>query len=110
MAFTGTATVKKVADDLTRITGLSLAGAASGTIGLSGTGDVKIQDQPDWEALGDVTLQDAIQVTINGLTVAPVSVTAQKSGTDQTDFLITFTNRNSEVASGGLEIYVRFRV
>jgi hypothetical protein len=113
MAWTGSATVKKVSDNLTRVTGLSLAASASGTIGLSGgTGDVDIVDQLDWQPLDGVTLQDAIWVTLTyGADVAGYDEEPSivKSGTTQADFLITFTNNDGDVATPALDIYIHFR-
>lgn len=119
MAFTGAAVVKKVSDRLFRITGVSLAGDASGTIGFSdkdAAANVSIE-APTWqpyEVVGgsDVSLQDAVKVTINVVTdvgaAVPVSVT--KAGTDHGDFSITLHNDNAGggQVSGELEIYVEY--
>ncbi len=111
MAWTGTATVAKISDRLVRITGLSLAGAASGTIGIGhSSSEVDILNLPDWEAYGDVTLQDAVSVLINVLTdvTSPVPISVVKTGTNQTDFVLTFHNDTAATASGSLEIYLEF--
>lgn len=122
MAFTGTAVIKKVGEGKFRITGLSLASGASGTISLDqGSGDVQL-DAPEWgpyqssgEQGGDVNLADSIEVrAIPADAAATAAVGAQspavvKTGTVPSNFLATLTNRNvGEVNSGELEIYVEF--
>jgi hypothetical protein len=112
MAFTGSATIKKVAENLYRITGLSLAADAAGTIGLAGgSGDVELPETDDWQPYGDVTLIDAIQCYVipagdQPATAVPVRVT--KAGATNDTFLITLTSDDGAAASGALEIYVRF--
>jgi hypothetical protein len=120
MAFTGVAVVKQVADNLVRITGISLASAgASGTIGLfpkTVAPNVRLPEglkaHADSRPSGDVSLQDSIQVEINNTSNAAVAQPIQvvKTGTKPEDFVITLTN-NSAVEggdSGLLEIYVRW--
>ena len=122
MAFTGSAVIKKVSDRKFRITGLSLAGAAAGTISLAeGAGAVLIDAPKEvWgpyvssgEQGGGVTLQDAIEChVIPADAAATAAVGSQtpaivKTGTDAADFLVTLTNRGV-VASGALEIVVQF--
>lgn len=117
MAFTGTAVVKQVSDQIVRITGVSLAAGATGTIGLAGhTGSTPNVVLPasfkteHYAYLGDnVPFQDCIAVSIepaeatsNNVLVAPL-----KSGTTTGDFRITVSNQ-AEAASTLLEIYVRF--
>ncbi len=115
MAFTGSATIKKITDSLCRVTGLSLAAGASGTIGLfGGGGEVDLPEDPTkgWQGFGDVTLQDSVQVTVNPVTdVAGYdeALRVVKSGTVQDDFLVTITNDDGDVATPDLEIYVRIR-
>lgn len=120
MAFTGSATVKQVSDRKFRITGLSLAGAAAGTISLlGGTGDVKLPDLPNWgpykSAGSTVALADAIEChAVPAASGAVAAVGSQspaivKTGTTEADFLITVTNLNGAgVASGALEFFVTF--
>lgn len=108
MAFTGTAVVTKITDTLVRITGLSLAGAAAGTIGISGSaGTVQLPDACEWGPQGDVTLSEAMQVTIVPVdavtTLIPISVTKTDAG------VITLTNTSDDTNSAELEIYVRYR-
>ena len=116
MAFTGNATIKKVSEGLLRVTGLSLAAGASGTIGLFGIGvgaDVELPENPTkgWKPYEDVSLQDAVQVTANP--VADVAgydeaLRVVKTGTVDSDFLITVTNDDGDVATPELELYIRF--
>lgn len=116
MAFTGTATIHQVSDKRIRITGLSLAGGANGTIGLngnSGTPDVRLpatfQPEPyDYNGT-TVTLADSIKVDVD-----PVATTADfeqvavaKTGTTDADFLITVSNGFASVTPG-LEFYIEF--
>lgn len=118
MAFTGTATVLLVSDSLVRITGLSLAGAASGTIGLdekttpaevSLPAAFKPRTYVDGIAVA-VTLQDSIQVMANVVTsvttLVPVKIV--KTGTTPLDFVITLTNTTVGTTSAELELYIRF--
>ncbi len=117
MAFTGSATVKAVSDRIVRITGLSLAGSASGTIGLSGAGggapDVKtpatFQPSPYNYDGSVVSLQDSISLSFqaDAAVTSALQVSAAKTGTTQTDFRITVTN-TSGTATPELEFYVRF--
>ena len=124
MAFTGIAVVKKVSDRKFRITGLSLAGAAAGTISLAeGAGAVLIDAPKEvWgpyvsagEQGGAVSLQDAVEChVVPADAAATAAVGSQtpaivKTGSTAVDFLITLTNRNGGgVASGDLEIDVTF--
>lgn len=116
MAFTGSATIKKVSNNLYRITGLSLGIGANGTISLAdGTGAVKVT-APNWDAYkepgahgGTVNLNESVQVSVNeidpaGTTTEPPATV--KTGTVPADFLITITNRDA-AATGALEIYLR---
>lgn len=116
MAFTGVAVVKQISDNLFRITGLSLAAAASGTIGIAAAGAAEV-DLParGWDrynnALGQqVELDESIQVTVvkaeAGLATTE-AVAVVKTGDGPADFLATLSNPDA-AASGALEIYVRF--
>ncbi len=116
MAFTGSAVVKQVADNLVRITGLSLAGAAAGTIGLHGNSGspgvvlpAGFQPKPYVSEGGPVSLQDSLEITMVPVTSIPtlVPIKAVKTGTDNTDFLFTLTNTTSGTASALVEIYIR---
>lgn len=110
MAFTGAATIVKVTDSCFRITGLSLGNAAAGTIGLSGaTGDVDLLSTVNWRPQGDVTLSDAIEVSVHfaGAVALASPVIITKAGTTVANWLVTLTNGNATV-TGALEIYIRF--
>lgn len=122
MAFTGTAVVIPVSDRKFRITGLSLAGAASGTIGFS---DKTVPAEvslvaPNWQpyhmpgALNDasalVSLGSAVEVRTAPVTdvtdAVPISVV--KTGTDHSDFVATLHNDSAATVSAELEIWVEF--
>ena len=116
MAFTGTATIKQVAQDIVRITGLSLGAGANGTIGLfNATGSapgVRLPEafKPDHYTFGGdvVALSDSIMVVVNLSTTPPSESTLfaiEKSGTTEEDWRATITNTFGS-ASGGIEIYV----
>jgi hypothetical protein len=111
MAFTGAAVQVVVADDLVRITGLSLAASADGTIGLNGdaTADVELPDNFNPTAYTGVTLSDAIQVSV----VCVDAPTAALGGLPvitkaEAPFQITMTNPDGANASSEFEIWVRF--
>lgn len=118
MAFTGTATITQISDSIVRITGLSLAAGASGTIGLfpaTGTAPGAKTPQAFQPAVYEygatsVALSDSIDVTTKPAatgvaTAIPISVV--KSGTTTADWRATLTN-TSATDSPALEIYVRF--
>lgn len=117
MAFTGTAVIKQIKDNMVRVTGLSLAGSAAGTIGLDGhTGSAPgvrlpaaFNPQPYGYGNATVTLQDSIKcdvIPVSGaVEVAPAGVV--KTGTTAADFLITITNTDASV-SPSLEFYIMF--
>jgi len=114
MAFTGTPVVKQIADNKVRITGISLANGANGTIGLHGaTGSPPGVTLPeafktmhyDYDGV-NVPFQDAISLTIN-LTAGTGGLPVQaKSGTTVGDFRITLTDSGS--AHPGLDLIVTF--
>lgn len=116
MAFTGTATVTQVTDKRLRITGLSLAGAATGTIGLngnSGTPGVRLPAtfQPtvyDYNG-ATVSLADSIKCEAQPAATAGdfEQVAVTKSGTTDADFLLTLGNGFAS-ATPGLEIWIEF--
>lgn len=117
MAFTGTAVVKQISDRIVRITGLSLAGSASGTIGLHGeTGSapdvtLPVGFQPEIYAYAgsEVAFADSIQMTFaaTATLASPLQLETTKSGTTVEDFRITLHN-TSGTATSGLEMYVKF--
>lgn len=119
MAFTGSATIKMITDREVRITGLALAGAASGTIGLfpkTAAPDVRLPEAfqpmpyvgPDGTT---VSLQDSISFTLTiaqlGVTTA-VPIAVVKTGTTPEDFVATLTNTTAATLSANQEIMVRF--
>jgi hypothetical protein len=117
MAFTGTASVVQVSDRQVRITGLSLDGGASGTIGLNGaTGTAPGVTLPaafkpgvyDYGA-ANVALASSIRLDWDYVDTAGqlIFLTVAKTGTTVADFRITVTN-NSGSASSGVEMYVFF--
>ena len=117
MAFTGTAVITEVSDSIVRITGLSLASAAAGTISLSGgTGAVKcphgFQPAPYTNDKGvDISLIDSIDVTTQPAatgTATAIPVTVVKTGNHPSDWLATITNTHGSIATPNLEIYIKF--
>jgi len=116
MAFTGSAVISYVSDTCARITGLSLAAAASGDIGLSANvaADVPLVF-PNWDRYkngrGDqIELDQSIEISyvvaeVGLAVVEPLSIV--KTGDGRADFLATFTNPDA-AASGALEIWVKF--
>lgn len=116
MAFTGTATIKQISDSIVRITGLSLANGASGTVALSAhtgaTPDVVLPDSfktVHYAYLGsNVPFQDMLQADVVAAAGAasfqlPAVI---KSGTTTQDFRFTFTNAFAS-ATPALEIYIK---
>jgi hypothetical protein len=123
MAFTGTPVVKRVEDQLARITGLSIAAGATGTISLAvGAGEVKLPASLQWAPYagqdagdGKVDLEESVQVsyvfvTDTGGTDASDRIAVTKTGgADPATFLITFQSFSTdEDVSGQMEIWVRF--
>jgi hypothetical protein len=116
MAFTGVAVVQNVTNRAVRITGLSLAGDASGTVGFADktvAPEVSIGLLPDWQPVeydGLVSLQDKVMVTMNVVTdvTAAVPISVVKTGTTHLDFLITFHNDSAATVSAAIEIYIEF--
>lgn len=116
MAFTGVAVIKMVSDRLVRITGLSIANGANGTIGLhekTVAPDERLpaafQPRRYEDSSSPVALQDSIKVwfayTDPGAVVMPVGVV--KAGTTPEDFVATLSNAGA-ADSGELEIWVEF--
>lgn len=116
MAFTGTATVKLVSDNLVRITGLSLAGAAVGTISLAEAAGADVECPAAFKPRtykstgGAVSLQDAVEVTLIPVTTITtlVPIMVVKTGTTLTNFVITLTNTTAATVSAVQEIWIRF--
>lgn len=118
MAFTGTATVEQISDAIVRVTGLSLSGGASGTIGLAGhTGSAPgvslpaaFQPEPYKYGSVAVSLQACIDVSAKPADTSSADfqeVAVVKTGTNQGDWRATLTNTFAS-ATPGLEIYIRF--
>jgi hypothetical protein len=117
MAFTGVAVVTKISDKKFRITGLSLAGDASGTIGFSdkdAAAEVSL-DAPEWQPYRNaesdlVSLIAAVEVRVGLLTdvTTPVPISCVKTGTDHGNFVATLHNDTVATVSPILEIYVEF--
>jgi hypothetical protein len=117
MAFTGTPVIKQVSDSMVRITGVTLAGSASGTIALAGhtgaTPDIVLPESfktLHYAYLGeDVPFVDAIHITVGQVAAIgdSIPISVAKAGTHVTDFRATLSNGFASV-SAGLEIYVKF--
>lgn len=116
MAFTGAAVVKQVSDRIVRITGLSLAAGATGTIGLAGSAgtppDVVLPESFKTEhyTYGGLSMSfpDMLDVTTkqtaDSATAVPITIT--KIGSTLADFRMNLKNSSSGV-SPTLEIYVK---
>lgn len=117
MAFTGSAVITQISERKVRITGLSLAGAAVGTLALS-TGTTggavllpaQFQPKPYNEFGAIVGLIDSVQVSIlpAGSVTTLVPIQCVKTGVTDELFLITLTNTTTATASAALEIYVEW--
>lgn len=118
MAFTGAAVVTRVSDRVVRITGVSLAGDASGVLGFPNEtvpAEVSWGAFPDWlpRALANgtaLTLADLIECRITIVTdvTTPVPISVVKSGTTQLDFKITLHNDTAATAGPDMEIWVEY--
>lgn len=114
MAFTGTPVVTQISDAKVRITGVSLAAGASGTVGLNGdaTAEVELPDAFNPKVYDyngtDVPLAASLQVwcvPVSDVANFAIPIRIVKAGTP---FQITFTNDEAAVASAELEIYIVF--
>lgn len=118
MAFTGTAVVTQITDRIVRITGLSLAATATGTIGLAGaTGsapDVKLPASFNPQRYPyngvDLAIADIVSVSVQaaGDTAAAVALSVTKAGADEASFRISVKNPQSSGASAALEMFIRY--
>lgn len=112
MAFTGVPVVKKIGDKLYRVTGVSLAAAAAGTISVPGQGGEVILEGALWgkyagEYEAVIDLAESIQVLINFTgDAAPATAIPLRVG-KTADGNITITNDSGD-ATTDLEIYVRY--
>lgn len=114
MAFTGAAVVQQISDQKVRITGLSLAGAAVGIIGLFGDvgADVQLPDgfnPKNYQAFGAlVDLADSLEVSYWRAAAAgggAGTIYVTKGGAP---FRITMTNADAQNATSEVEIFVAF--
>lgn len=116
MAFTGiaNAVINQISDRVVRITGLSLAGLASGTISFTGgpASDVALPAAftPDDVPNATATMVDRTRVTVqqtaSAATGMPYHVVKNAGvGGGPASFQITITN-DGAAASGALEIYI----
>ncbi len=119
MAFTGAPVVQKISDRKFRVTGVSLAADASGTIGFTDKtlplAEASL-DAPEWHPYGipgnDVSLIEAIECRANPVSdvSAAVPISIVKTGTTHLNFVITLHNDNAGggQASADLEIWVEY--
>jgi hypothetical protein len=119
MAFTGVPVLEQISDRCVRITGVSLAALASGSLGLFNTTVPNAVPLPDafnpkpydYQA-SLISIVESVRVTVNpngaaqAATVVPVRVVKTGSGVG---FSIAFTNDDAVAATSALEIYVEFR-
>lgn len=107
MAFTGTATITKVADDLVLLEGLSLAAGANGTISLSGGGgDEELPAAFQPSAYSDVDLSESLKVSVHKVATSTAALDLFWDTT--TAGLTTITNDDGVNATPNLKIWVRF--
>jgi hypothetical protein len=116
MAFIGTPVLDLVTPNLVRITGVSLAANASGTIGLAGAIGSPLPDillPPDFLPPSfqgrPVALADGIRVSIEPVSAGPFTnlpPSIVKAGTTPEDFTIGITNTKVDETTQTLEIYV----
>lgn len=108
MAWTGTPIITSLGKHIVRITGVSLAGSTSATIGLNGgSGDLSLPSTfPSIALPAPLTLVDLVRVSFVH-TNPGGGGESRHVHVDKTDspFLITFTNDQGAVTST-LEIYV----
>jgi len=115
MAFTGVAVVTKVSDSLCRITGLSLASGAAGTIGLfGGTGDVLLPDGFNPKPFsppegGIIDLAESIDVSWVPVAANPTGVAPALHVTKNASPFLAIMTNDGAVATAALEIWVRYR-
>jgi hypothetical protein len=110
MAWTGVPVVTSLGKNIVRITGVSLAGLAVGTIGLAGGGsDIDLPASfPAVAVPGTLTMSDLVQVSY--VNVDPGGGTESRHvhvEKANTPFVITFTN-DGATATSPVEIYVQY--
>ncbi len=113
MAFTGTPVVTSLGKNIVRITGLSLAAAAAGTIGLAGgAGQVSLPSSfpssVDAQAQANgLSMTDMVELRfqrgVGGTQAAKLNVDKAAA-----PFLLTITNPDGANVSGPLDIYVQY--
>lgn len=111
MSFIGTPSIELVTPNLVRITGVSLAAQASGTIGLAGTTGTPDIILPPGFQLPSTALSAGIRVSINPVSGAPGPFTnlppsVEKTGANPADFGVLVTNTKVDLPTQTLEIYV----
>jgi hypothetical protein len=105
---------------MARITGLSLAASAAGTISLNGGGgDVALPASLQWTPYagndsgdGQIDLDDAVEVSVvpaGTLSAALLVSVTKANGDDPATFAITLTNDDGANATPALEIFLRYK-
>lgn len=114
MAFTGTPVITQVSDSKVRVSGISLANGAAGTIGLHGaTGSAPgvtlpatfLTEHYTFDG-ANVPFQDSINVSISVTSGTGGVPVVAKTGTTTHDFRITLTDSGS--AHPGLDLIITF--
>lgn len=109
MAFTGAPVVTLVNQNTVRITGVSLAASAVGTIGVFGSGlNIELPAGFQPHAEGSITLLDSVQVQWNGVAAWLAFQNVRAVKTAGPPFTITMTNGDAVNATPALEIYIEF--
>lgn len=117
MAFTGTATVKSLGKHVARITGLSLASGAGGTVGLPGDSGADVQLPTGFPAevdasaaLAGLTMSDLVQAYYvnDGESGGNESRHVHVVKDDGPPFRITYSNDHGSQATSALEIWVQY--
>ena len=116
MAFTGTPAVVQISDSIIRITGVSLAAAAAGTIGLNaaisggGTGEIDLPASfnPLNYAYKGVVIDpsESVLVSVN-VTATDADNNSIRIAKTDNPFLVTLTNDGAS-DTPLLEIYLRY--
>ena len=112
MAFTGTAVQEQISERCMRVSGLSLAASAAGTIGLfGGAGEVDLEDGFQPKAYGEVSQIEGCWVTFEATTLVAAGevpvLRIVKTGADLT-FVITITNDDAVNASPVMVFYIHW--
>ena len=109
MAFTGVANIKSIGPNIVRITGLSLAGQASGIIGLNGdTGaDVQLPASFNPQAGGNLDLTDLVECRIHDFSVGGAQNSHRHQNQTLNPFRITIVN-DVGAASADYDIYIQY--